>query len=425
MRLVLTFVLGLLLATSCCLPLAPPDPPPPVPEPVAVEPMAPPIAPAPTPAVAVPAQSGRLTAGSFEALTLDVPQAPSPTSLFENAAPHVSGPLGRSLLVCRVNLLGGGFDDSVLAGGADVALAVKLRNGTARSTGQSPERVYTFPVSHLALHDAIWIRVIDVDVVFNDTIAEGSTSFAHTPFSLGMGQANVECRAVEGAAVEQPSRSTLAALSRSVDELSRSESNLAEEELGYPHERAQAVLAQARSALAWHEPSDSAYRTQVERAIAFDAQWNRRAAAAVRAATSELPAPGASAPLGTGRQIRVARVACGTEANALADQIGEAMRGNTGACLATLEIQASRPISLPSLDDASAQLEASSIELDARIDRAWLVARRREGAWVAPSETISLQRGERVEMVFAMRSSEAPLLRARDGGGQPVVLRVR
>ena len=67
------------------------------------------------------------------------------------------------MLVCSVRVTGGGYDDSLFAGGADVYMRLAIAGGPTRGTRQSAERIYSFPVARLDAGDSLSVSVYDED----------------------------------------------------------------------------------------------------------------------------------------------------------------------------------------------------------------------------------------------------------------------
>ncbi len=379
--------------------------------------------PAPAPA---PQRLGHLTRGVFDALAHgNQPQTREPTALWEGARDPRHGSIERGMLVCQARVHGTGFDDSFFAGGADVALAARFADGAVRSTAQNGHRIYTFPIARLDPGDALWIRVVDVDVFFNDTIAEGSGRFERAPFTLTMGQADVECRAVDPALVSRRTDTALARLGLAIDRLDAAEPDVSAYDLGYPRDEAARVTAAASEVLAWTDAASPGYRAAVDRATAFDAEWERRAGAAVVAAESALPPPGERIALGTGRELIVREVVCDAGASALAASMGQtALNVGLGGCLAVVGLSSPRATSLPPMSSVSQPWEAWSLDARGDMRAAPVIGRRQGDRWIAPEETVAITAGESVEVVLALPPrASARLLRVGDGG-RPAVLRL-
>lgn len=433
-----------LVSIGCCLPIpfdAPADDPgaaPPV-QAGASGPATPPTSSAPTPAAPPPATPAFETlpagawaggpprlAGAMRASDRRVPQVDGLRALFESSRTPREGTLEDALLVCAARVHGGGFDDGVFAGGADVALAARFGGSSIRSTDQTSARLYSFPVSRLARGDALWLRVIDRDAFFDDTIAEGSARFARAPFTLTMGQADVECRAVDPARVGRRADRALAALDRALDGLERARPDVQAPGLGYPSARAGRATVAARRARAWIDASHEAYLRRVDRAEAIDESWERRATAAVRDAADRLPAPGVDAPIGRARRVRVERVACGMDASELAAQMQDVATGaGASGCLVVLSLAARQATTVAPTARADARWAVWGIDDGAATHPARLVARRRGEAWLDPAASATVPAGARIELVLALPAGADPtLLRVREGG-RPALLRLR
>lgn len=410
---------------GCCLVPAPPqpaaDPQPPTPA-VAIAPFATPLAAPPPPPIVVPAPApGRLTRASFDAAGA-VPQAPGLRELYEHARRPSTG-IENGMLVCSARVRNESWDDSLFAGGADVALRARFGSGPIRSTAQSGLRTYTFPIAQLERGDTVWIRVVDIDVFSHDTIAEGSIRFEQAPFTLTMGQADVECRAVDAALVARRAAAAIHELARTIDELGEVQPDVQGYDLGYPRATAGRVVEAATAARAWTD-GGPAYDVEVDRAIAFDTDWDARARRAVGAAMRTLPAPGASTAIRRDLHASVREVACGADAAALGASMSSSTDTTPGGCLVVLALDASSRVTLPALDQPDAQWEAWALDRSAHMWTARVVARSRDGAYLPASEPVVVEPGAPVEVTISLPPGATPvLLRVRDGG-RPAILRL-
>lgn len=381
--------------------------------------------PPPPPPVAPGAPPGRLTRASFVGSPL-APQAPGAAALFGRSAARTTGPIEDGLLVCSATVRGN-WDDSFFAGGADVALLVRFGEGAAqRATAQNSLRMYTFPISRLTPGESMWVRVIDRDVLSDDTIGEDFERFESAPFTLNMEHADIECRAVDPALVRDRVATAVASLTRAVNALTAATPDVSAYDLGYPSAAAERVIAAAQEVAPWSEGRSREHDAQIERAVGFDAEWERRARAAVDAAMTELPPPGESVAIGGARTISVREVLCGLDATARREAMGEAsIDSNTEGCLVVLALAASRRTTLPALEAVDAQWdEVWGLDASARMLGAHIAARARSGAYLPTTEPVVLTPGEPIDVVVSLpRTSQAALLRVRDGG-RAVLLRL-
>lgn len=357
-----------------------------------------------------------------------VPQAPGGASLFESAVPH-EGAIERAMLVCRARVRGGGFDDGVFAGGADVSIAARLGRGEVRRTPQTSSHVYTLPVARLEPGSTVWVRVIDDDVLFDDTIAEGSTRFSRTPLELTMGQADVECRAVAPARVALSAGEEIASLAGALDRLDAIEPDLLAPELGYPRARVQPTLDAAVRAAAWVDWSDPQLEAQIERARAFDRAWPERAGRVVEAARDQAPHVGTPTAVGR-RRVTVSGMACRDAADALRAESGAP---GMGGCVVLATVEAgSAPLRLHATTgtiEPDAPLEAWAIDASGRTVSLTVSGRRDAHGWIARSEERVLEPGSAMELVLGVQPGviigfEPVLVRLRDAPSAPVVVRV-
>lgn len=408
----LPFMLGLL--GGCCFvpPLAP--------APLTTEPPADNAAapPAPLPAWS-PGPTAPLPPSPFLAhpFTLDphsVPQIESVRARFDAARP-TEGPLLDTVLVCSATLHNGGFD--VFAGGADVALAMRVGTGALRGTPQSDERVYSFPISRLAAGEMIWVRVIDRDLFVDDTIAEGSVAFARTPFTLTMGQADVTCRALDPALVATRRGERLEGLRAAVALLPVPLPDVSASDLGYPHAPVERVRSSLAGATAWTDPSDPALTEALEPAETWARAWDDATHDAVASATHTLPPPGTVVRDGDSG-LSILRQACGTDAMTLRAEI--AAPDAPGGCIVVLHVESSSlamdgaPISgldTWALDPSGARLPLSMLGV------------RREGVWQRVEGSTRIGDGD---LAFFMEpGADAVLMRVGAPLGHGTVLRVR
>ncbi len=357
----------------------------------------------------------------FTALAGATPQVPEPRALFETATP-TTGDAHDTVLVCTATLLGGGFDDSLFAGGADVYLAMRIGEGELRNAPQTSERTYSFPVASLTHGQTVWVRVLDRDVVFDDTIAEGTTTYAGTPLRLTMGQANVECRALDPALVAARRTTALTALEARLPLLPTPEPDLAADDLGFPSASTSSVASAIDGLAAWSVPADPALVAARERGHAWFRSWSEAAERAVSLAVATLPPPGTSVADGSAR-ITVVREACGAEATTLRAEIGDAAAStapSTG-CLVRLRLEQHGPVTLDPLGSA----DTWSIGADARRDPTPILAARTGDAWRAVGPGPTSLAGD-FEVVFVLAGEQhAPLLRLGPPFAHAQLLRLR
>jgi hypothetical protein len=385
--------------SGCCVPLPDNDPPPP-----AVD-----VAPPP-----LPESAHSLDAVAFDIVERGVPQAPAPAALFAAARPHTNGPVVRGLFVCSATLDSEDAYDDSIAGGPDVALEVRLGRGEVRSTPQTALRIYTLPVARLDPGDPIWIRVLDRDVIFDDTISERGGSFASTPFVLDMDHADVDCRVLEGEAVARPARAAIGAMASAIDALDSAAPDPKVEQLGYPQVGAARVMTASSRALAWLHPSDPEYVAQRMRAHAFETRWSEHAAAAVEGARRALPTPGTNVALGHRFHVRVTSHSCGTPGATRSDPLAP----DPSTCHALLELEARERTSVPM------SLESAVLTTEGTEYRAAISARQVSGTWVAPAEVHTLEPSQRALLAVQYPDRDPPILRVRDAG-EPILLRLR
>jgi hypothetical protein len=420
-------VLGLALLgppalVGCCigagLPLAPPSPA----EPPSIAPPLSPSWPPPSSPSSVPPVAPMILPRPFELDPSSVPQIDSLRSRFDAARP-TEGALLDTVLVCSATLHNGGFD--VFAGGADVALAMRVGTGALRGTPQSAERVYSFPVRHLVVGDSIWVRVIDRDLFVDDTIAEGSTAFARTPFTLTMGQADVTCRALDPALVATRRGEHLDGLRLAIELLPIPAPDVSATDLGYPHAQVERVRAALAGATAWMDPSDPSLTEVLAPTETWVRDWDRAARDAVASAERTLPAAGTAVTDGE-RRLSIVRQACGTDAMTLRTEL--AIPDAPGGCIVLLHVEdpgtgalvidAAR-VSPPwgpdtwALDRAGARLPLSPLAL------------REGGAWRRVDGSTRIPSGGSDVAFFMEPGADAVLMRVGAPLGHGLVLRVR
>lgn len=258
----------------------------------------------------------------------------------------------------------------------------------------------------------------------NDTIAEGSTTLTRAPFTMTMGQADVECRVVPSALVASHAESAVRTLAVRIDALGASQPDVTAPDLGYPRELVSRTIEATRGAAAWLEWSDPELARQVDRAVTFESDWEERASRAVGEALAELPAAGTPIELSPGRQITASRRVCGRAANALRDEIGAPARYI--GCLVSLTVETERPLRLAAAGVNTVwPFEEWVIDARGEVTDPWIVGWRDADGWVAPGEERVVEAGTTIEIVIeSPREAEPVLLRLRDATSPAIVIRV-
>lgn len=359
--------------------------------------------------------------GFSEALRLaeDVtPMRPNAAALFDRARPH-TGPVERGLLICRVGIQGY-FDDSFFAGGADVSLSFRVGEGAWRATPQASSRVYTMPLSHVALGAPFEFNVVDQDVIFHDHIASLETAYAGAPFALQAEQATLQCRVMQDV-----SREAGQALARYLRRLEPLETgglpapDLLDTNLGFVvSEEVLAAAADAASWVGWDAPEMVAARA---RAGAIDGAFEYAVGEAVTRTAPTLPAFGEPITL-RDRSLRIARVGCGEEAEEMRRAMGPIPVAGTSYCRAILEITATARLTLGAIR-ALDPIEMWALQNTGARDRVQRVGIHHGDQWVRPDQPLTLGRGETCEVHIGFSRRAALLRLGSELARAPVLLR--
>lgn len=367
--------------TSAPPPHVPPPPPPPYVEP---------------PSLITPPS----LASSLEGSSL-VPQRRDATRLFDRARP-VEGAIHRGLLVCRAQIRGQ-YDDSLFAGGADVAMSLTIGTGEPMGSGQESSRTYTFPIAALEPGTALHLGAVDVDVLFSDPIGGVDVAYEHTPFEAEHPNVTFRCRALES--VEAEAQAALARYRRALDRFEATSPELSALDLGYPS--AAPVIEAAEEAASWLGWHDGDMRAGAERARQIDAAFVRAVGERVVATAATLPSGSEPSDRGD-RRIRIARTVCDAEARALRTEMGAAVSpARSPACHVVLEIEARRGLRLDRTPPG--ETEAWTLREDGSREHAERLATFHAGAWHAPNEPITLAAGERCEVHLGVHEPGALL----------------
>lgn len=219
-----------------------------------------------------------------------VVQADDPRALYDRSAGvTLSGPAQEAMLVCRAVLHGGGYDDSLFAGGADVYLRLRVGGGALRHTLQTPIRTYTFPLSELAPGDSVAVTVMDDDVFADDRIGSGSGTFGGGELVIDAGGASVTCRPVAPEVVQEGRERARRRLRAAVARLGTPRPRLDQPDFAYPMSAAGEVRAAIPPAHAWSVHSDPEVSAMVEQAAAFEEAWQDAIGTAIDDAVERLP----------------------------------------------------------------------------------------------------------------------------------------
>ncbi len=413
--------IALLAGGGCCFDAARAPPPtierPPEPQPWEREPYEPPEPPPPLPPYVEPPYrfSPPSIATALEEAAHGTPQRADAPQIFSRARP-IEGEIHRGLLVCRAQIRGQ-YDDSLFAGGADVAMTVTVGQGEAMSTGQHASRTFTFPIASLETGTSVAASVVDVDVLFSDPIGGGTASYERTPFTIEHPNATIECRALPS--VEAEAQRALTRFRRALDGFDAREPDLVASDLGFPS--TEPVRSAAEDVASWVGWSDAELRAGIDHARELDAAYARTIGPAVVARREALPAMNEPTSAGD-RALRIVRVACDDEARALRAEMGEPVSDDREpACHVVLEVEARRAMRLaprPAAED-----EAWTLSEDGTRERAQRIATHCGDAWIRADAPRSMQRGDRCEVHLGV-SAPGALLRV---GGElaltPLLLR--
>ncbi|MFO0714118.1 MAG: hypothetical protein U0353_29950 [Sandaracinus sp.] len=409
--------------SGCCLgagvapPEPPPEPPPTLP-PDSLEPFGgstatpPPLPPYTEPPSLLESPSVAL---ELARAATGVPQRSDATQLFSRARP-IEGAIHRGMLVCHAAIRGQ-YDDSLFAGGADVAMSLQLAGGETMGTGQRSSRTYTFPIGALEPGTTVSIGVVDMDVLFNDPIGNGATTYTGTPFEIEHPNARIECRGI--ASVEAQAQRALGRYQHALEAFETRTPDLLARDLGFPETRAvQEAAEDAASWIGWH---DGDMEAGLRRAHQIDDAF---AATIGPRVVEVLPTlPPAEEPRNVGdRTIRVARTICDDEARAVRTEMGESLApGRSPACHVVLELEALRGTRLAGATYGAG--EAWTLREDGRRERAERLATRCGDVWHRPDEPFSLERGERCEVHLGLSEPGAMLRVGGELARTPVLVR--
>ena len=402
---------------GCCFDASSPPPhfePLPPPEPYTPEDIEPP--PPLPPYVEPPYRYGSPSiAAALEEAAHGTPQRADAPQLFARARP-IEGEIHRGLLVCRAQIRGQ-YDDSLFAGGADVAMTVTLGQGEAMSTGQHASRTFTFPIASLEPGTTVAASVVDVDVLFSDPIGGGTASYQRTPFTIEHPNASIECRALPS--VEAEAQRALSRFRRALDGFHSGEPDLVAGDLGFPS--VEPVRAAAEDVASWVGWSDPELRAGFAHARELDAAYAATIGPAVIARHDALPPMNEPTNAGD-RTLRIVRVACDDEARALRAEMGVQVSDHREpACHVIVEVEARRAMRLaprpPAID------EAWTLSEDGTRERAQRIATRCGDAWLRADAPRSMQRGERCEVHLGVSAPGAILRVGAELSLTPVLLR--
>jgi hypothetical protein len=389
---------------------------PPLPAAVPDVPAALPPPPPPAPYVEPPS---RLEAPSLalaiERAATGTPQRADAPQLFARARP-VEGEIHRGLLVCRAQIRGS-YDDSLFAGGADVAMSVTIGQGEAMSTGQHSSRTFTFPIANLETGTTVAASVVDVDVLFSDPIGGGSASYERTPFTIEHTNATIECRAL--ASVEAEAQRALTRFRRALDGFHTGEPDLVAGDLGFPS--IEPVRLAAQDVASWVGWNDPELRAGFAHARELDHAYAATIGRAVVARHDALPPMNEPTNAGD-RTLRIVRVACDDEARALRAEMGvQVSDRREPACHVIVEVEARRAMRLaprpPSVD------EAWTLSEDGTRERAQRIATHCGDEWLRADAPRSMQRGDRCEVHLGVSAPGAVLRVGAELSSTPLLLR--
>lgn len=343
------------------------------------------------------------------------PMRPSAGRLFDRARPF-EGPIARGLLVCRTRIRGS-FDDSLFAGGADVAMSLRVAERPWLSTTQSSARVFTMPLADVAVGTRLGLHVVDRDVIFHDLIASTSVVYAGAPFEVEAEHATISCRVLPD--VTHDAGRAIERYLRTLEGLDTDTPNLLDEDLGFPP--VTRVLDAAREAASWVGWTAPEMLTARARAGEIDRAFEANIGHAVTETVPTLPAFGEPTRL-RDRTIRITRWTCGDEAEAMRQTMGDAAAPGMFPCQAILEITAHQRITLRSV--RSFENELWSLHASGARDRARRIAVFHNNTWSRGDAPLTLGPDETC-LVHVGLSRPAPVLRI---GGElartPMLLRL-
>lgn len=347
------------------------------------------------------------------------PMRPNAATLFDRARPH-SGPIERGLLICRVGIQGH-FDDSFFAGGADVFLSFRVGERPWRATPQASSRVFTMPLSDVAVGASLEFNVVDQDLIFHDHVASVQTPYTASPFALEAEHATLQCRVM--ADVSREAEQAIARYVRTLDSFENTgvpAPDLRDANLGFGStEHVLASAGEAASWVGWDAPEMDAARA---RAGAIDGAFEYAVGEAVVSVAPTLPAFGERVEL-RDRSLRVVRLACGDEADAMRRAMGSGPVAGTSYCRAIFEITAKSRLTLGAIRGIDAP-EMWALQTTGARDRVQRIAIHQGDDWVRPDRPVTLGRNETCEVHIGF-SRPAPLLRlGTELAGTPTLVRL-
>lgn len=236
-------------------------------------------------------------------------QVPDAVNAFFDAA-DAAGPLEKSVLLCRVDIVGNRGWDTF--GAVDLAVTVTVGKDApifVRGPEDRSSAVISVPAVDLAPGEKLKVVIEDRDVTENEFIARGSADYAgKLPLRINLDDVQVECRAIERATAVARAKAPLARAAHAMTSVERAVPDLRQPGLGAPDGARWDVAARIDEAAAWLGDDDPSVRSAVAQLDAALAAFQDRARAEVRAAPARLPAPGgtvAMASLGVNARLLV------------------------------------------------------------------------------------------------------------------------
>lgn len=207
------------------------------------------------------------------------------------------------LLVCRLLTAPGGSWD-VIGGGPDVYLRVSAGRASVTTGEAQGDGHFSVPVTGLTRGSGVAVTVFDRDVLFDDEMASGETSFeGRLPFHVtltGTVAGDLECGAMDDAAFAGEVTLALQRTEVALSALGHPTARLDDALLGWPERGGTEAHAAMAQMLALRGPSHVDWVSTTSRARDVVGAYRASLGAAVSAALGSLPPSGTPVALPDG-----------------------------------------------------------------------------------------------------------------------------